>query len=99
MAGPPRRVAGIGWIVFMFHVYVLKSEKNGRRYIGLTEKSPDERLREHNSGASAYTRRNLPFILIYTESYKDSALARKRERFFKSGRGRHVLKSILEKNL
>ena len=35
---------GGGCYIDMYHVYVLKSEKNGKRYVGYTQKDPAERL-------------------------------------------------------
>ena len=75
----------------MFTVYVLKSEKNGKRYVGYTGKSAAERLREHNTGSSTYTRQNCPFVLLYTEQYVEKREAMKRERYLKSGQGRRFL--------
>ena len=71
----------------MFYMYVLKSIKNGRRYIGSTD-DLRRRLGENNSGkGGAYTSNNRPFDLIYYEAYISYDLARQSERFYKSGIG------------
>lgn len=75
----------------MFTVYVLKSLKNGKRYIGFTSKSSEKRLSEHNSGSNTFTRQNGPFVLIYTEEYRTKIEAMQREKFLKSGKGREFL--------
>lgn len=75
----------------MFTVYVLKSERNGKRYVGYTGKDPGVRLSEHNTGSNKYTRQNSPFVLLYTECYKEKIEAMKREKFLKSGQGRKFL--------
>ncbi|MFA6324727.1 MAG: GIY-YIG nuclease family protein [Candidatus Paceibacterota bacterium] len=75
----------------MFCVYVLKSLRNNKRYIGYTGKSVEERLREHNSGTNIFTRQNKPFVLIYKEEYSIKSEAIKREKFLKSGIGRKFL--------
>jgi putative endonuclease len=75
----------------MYYVYVLLSEKNGRRYIGLTGKKPAERLIEHNQGSNVFTKHNRPFRLIYFEKYQDQEFAIKREKFLKTGHGRNFL--------
>ncbi|MBI4134057.1 MAG: GIY-YIG nuclease family protein [Candidatus Terrybacteria bacterium] len=80
----------------MFYVYVLKSERNGKRYIGSTSKDPITRLREHNGGNTPWTRQNRPFILVYTEKYETKTLALGRERFLKSGQGRKQLDVMLK---
>ncbi len=71
-----------------FTVYVLRSEKNNKRYIGYTGKDVGDRLHEHLTGTNQWTRQNGPFKLIYTEEYSDKNSAIKRERFLKSGQGR-----------
>ncbi len=78
----------------MFTVYVLKSEKNGKRYVGYSGKDAAVRLREHNTGSNTYTKQNKPFVLLYTEQYEEKTEAMKRERFLKSGQGRKLLDTI-----
>jgi len=82
-------------MVIMFYVYVLKSLKNSKRYIGYTNKTPKERLIEHNSGSNKWTRANKPFELVYKEIFSDKTIARKREKFLKSGQGRKFLDSFI----
>ena len=53
----------------MFTVYILKSLKNNKRYIGYTSKSENQRLKEHNLNSNKWTSQNGPFELIYTERY------------------------------
>ena len=79
----------------MFNIYVLKSFKNGKRYVGFTGKSAQERFLEHNSGKNSFTRQNKPFMLIYTEEYPTKIEAMRREKFLKSGQGRKFLDEIL----
>jgi len=81
----------------MYYVYVLKSLKNGKRYIGFTSKQLIARLKEHNTGSNKWTRENGPFINIYSEEYKIKTEAMKREKFLKSGQGRKFLDSIIDK--
>ena len=75
----------------MYKVYVLKSLKNGKRYVGYTEKDVQLRLDEHNSGTNKWTRINRPFKLVYYEEYNNKTEAIKRENFLKSGQGRKFL--------
>jgi putative endonuclease len=92
MAGPPSFMAEVN---SMHYVYVLKSLKNGKRYIGFTSKDPNERLTEHNNGSNIYTRHNGPFKLVYFEQHEDKDFARKRECYFKTGYGRKYLNKII----
>jgi putative endonuclease len=79
----------------MFTVYVLKSQRNGKRYVGYTSKSENVRLKEHNNGSNQFTRNNGPFALLHVERYDDKSEAIRRERFLKSGKGREFLDKIL----
>ncbi|MDO8555310.1 MAG: GIY-YIG nuclease family protein [bacterium] len=79
----------------MFYVYVLKSIKNNKRYVGSTKLRPEERLKEHNTGTNRFTKGNRPLELIYSEEYTSKTDARKREIFLKSGVGRKYLDEIL----
>ena len=73
-------------------VYILRSEKDGKRYIGLTS-NLERRLTEHNSGKVKSTRNRKPMQLIYREEFASRSEARQREQFFKTGKGREYLKS------
>lgn len=80
----------------MYYVYVLKSLKNNRLYIGSTN-NVKRRVEEHNLGKSKYTKATKPFKLIYVEEYLTRAKAVRRELNLKSGQGRQWLKkNILE---
>ena len=80
----------------MFYAYVLKSLKNGRFYTGSTN-NIKRRLNEHNNGQTTYTSKTGPFELVYKESYNTKIEAAGRERFLKTGKGRELLKSILDR--
>jgi putative endonuclease len=49
---------------------------------------------EHNSGLSLYTKRYLPWHIIYIENFLDIKDARKREKYFKSAAGRRFIKKL-----
>ncbi|MDP1884459.1 MAG: GIY-YIG nuclease family protein [Candidatus Moranbacteria bacterium] len=72
----------------MFTVYILRSLKNSKRYIGYTSKEALARLHDHNTGSNKWTRENGPFVIIHTEEYDSKIEAMKREKFLKSGQGR-----------
>jgi putative endonuclease len=80
----------------MFFVYFLESEKNNKIYIGSTDKEPRVRIKEHNEGASKFTRQNRPWKLIYFEKYHCKTDARSRELFYKSGFGRKIKSVIIQ---
>jgi len=75
----------------MFKVYVLKSLKNGKRYVGQTSKDVLDRLHDHNTGSNPWTRANKPFKVIHSECFETRTEAIQREHFLKSGQGRKWL--------
>ena len=75
------------------YVYVLKSDKDGIRYVG-SGNNPAERLRRHNKGDYRFTKGHRPWHLIYKEEHCNRSEAVKRERFLKSGQGRNILECI-----
>jgi putative endonuclease len=77
----------------MFTVYILRSQKDHKRYIGFTD-NLERRIAEHNSGRVASTKNRRPLMLIYSEIFVSKEEAMKREKFFKSHHGRNYLNSI-----
>lgn len=76
----------------MYYVYTLKSEKDGRHYVGITSKLPSVRLIKHNQNKSRFTRGHQPWVLLEYEQFQDKQLAMKREKFLKSGQARKFTK-------
>ncbi|WP_299435352.1 GIY-YIG nuclease family protein [uncultured Aquimarina sp.] len=74
------------------YVYVLKSLKDNRFYVGMSE-DIDRRLLEHNSRKTKSTKGYQPWIIIHKETYPDRITARKREKYLKSGYGKQWLKN------
>ena len=81
-------------IFIMYYVYVLYSPSLNKRYVGSTSVLTN-RISEHNSGKSKFTKGGIPWSLVYSESFPTLSLARKRELFLKSGQGRKFLDSLL----
>jgi putative endonuclease len=79
----------------MYYVYVLLSEKDKNFYIGFSE-SVDQRLDEHNAGKNASTKLRRPLKLIYCEGHTSKSDALRREKYFKSSKGKATLKQILK---
>lgn len=77
----------------MAYMYILKSLKNGRYYIGSTN-NLERRLKEHNAGKMGYTKRYRPWKIYYTEEYKNAAEAKKRERQVKSWKKRVMIEKL-----
>jgi len=82
----------------MHYVYILKSQKDGKLYIGYTNDLQNQ-FKKHNQGKSFATKTRDPFGLIYYETYLAKADAKKREQFFKIGWGRNYIKRNLKNTL
>lgn len=81
----------------MYYVYILKSLSNPEKsYVGFTSRNVKIRLEEHNKGISSYTKTDMPWKLIYYESFHCQKCAEDREKFLKSGFGYRLKKMILE---
>jgi putative endonuclease len=81
----------------MFYVYLLRSKKDKKFYIGSTS-DLKLRLQEHNDGKVKSTSYRRPLELIYYEAYVNENISRKRERQLKGGRANTALrKRLLEK--
>jgi len=78
----------------MYSVYVLKSLKDNRTYVGCT-KNLENRIKEHNAGEVKSTKDRAPFKLWYKEEFIDKYTAFKREQHFKTAWGRRQLRKIL----
>ena len=81
----------------MYYVYILQSQKNGSYYIGYS-KDVDRRLAEHNRGKAKATRYEIPFKLVYTESFTTSIEAKRREHYLKKQKSRKYIADLISKN-
>ena len=80
----------------MYYVYVLKSRKDNKFYVGYTN-NLERRVKQHRSARKGYyTSGKGPWDLVYYEVFEDKATAIRREKFYKSGKGREVLKKKIE---
>jgi putative endonuclease len=78
----------------MCYVYVLRSLKNNKRYVGYTTRDIWQRFDEHNQGYSKWSNQNKPFELKFAQECESSSDARKLEKFLKSGQGRQCLDEL-----
>ena len=76
-----------------YYIYVLQLNDN-TFYKGLTN-NLQKRISEHKNGKCLSTKNKRPIILIYSEKFDTRIEARNREKFFKSGEGRELIKNIL----
>jgi putative endonuclease len=77
-----------------YYVYILYSQSKDRYYTGYSH-NPDERLIEHNLGATTSTRPGRPWILVYTEKSEDKSSAIKREAEIKRMKSRKYIENLI----
>ncbi|MBW7866584.1 MAG: GIY-YIG nuclease family protein [Candidatus Hydrogenedentes bacterium] len=81
-----------------FWVYVLRSQKSGKTYVGQTNDLA-RRILEHNDPSfnlTLYTKRNPgPWELVHSEEYPTRTEAMRREKYLKSGQGREWVHALL----
>lgn len=79
----------------MYYVYILKSKKDGKLYVGCTN-NLKRRMLLHNKGKVESTKFRRPFILIYYEAYLNKFDAFAKERWLKTGWGRNYIRRTLK---
>jgi len=77
-----------------YSVYVIRSERNGRYYIGFSSRT-EARLAEHNAGRVKATRYLRPWALVHSEQFTDASAARRREYQLKSMKSRKYLDALI----
>lgn len=76
-----------------YYVYIIYSQLKDRYYTGYSS-DPEERLIEHNLGATPSTRPGRPWTLVYTEEFDDKTAAIMRERDIKKMKSRKYLENL-----
>jgi putative endonuclease len=78
----------------MYIVYILKSIKNGKYYVGYTS-NLGRRVNYHNSGKNISTKPGMPWIVVYSEKFKDKKVAWLREKQIKNYKGGEAFKKLV----
>jgi len=78
----------------MYYVYILYSQSRDRYYTGYSS-DPEERVIEHNLGATMSTRTGRPWKLVYTEEFDNKSTATKREAAIKRMKSRKYLEDLI----
>lgn len=78
----------------MYYTYVLLSFKDRKMYIGFTS-DLKRRVKEHQEGKNISTAKRLPIKLIYYEAHFSKEDAKRREKYFKTNKGKSTLKQML----
>lgn len=78
------------------YVYILKSLKNDRYYIGSTN-NIFRRLTEHNSSKCKYTSESGPWEIVFSQEFETIKLARHIEYMLKKLKSKKVVEMIIVK--
>ncbi|MDA1338003.1 MAG: GIY-YIG nuclease family protein [bacterium] len=81
-----------------YYTYCLVSLKDRRFYIGYTNDIV-RRIKEHQQGKNISTSKRLPIKLIYYEAHLSIDDAKRRERYFKTTKGKITLRLMLKEFL
>jgi len=82
----------------MFYVYVSYSLKDKRFYIGFTA-DLKRRVYEHKNKKVKSTARRKDMLFIFYEAYVSKMDAQRRERYFKTSKGKKTLRQMLRDTL
>jgi putative endonuclease len=82
----------------MYFVYLIQSDIDNSFYVGYSQDT-QKRLLAHNNGESTYTRRKMPWKLVYTEEYISKSEALKREKFLKAQKNTEFYKKLIKESL
>ena len=75
-------------------LYILRSQKTGRYYVGITA-DLDGRLKRHNSGQNTSTKPGRPWQLVYIEKCPDKRSAWLREGQIKRYKSGEAFKNLI----
>jgi putative endonuclease len=78
------------------YLYILKSEKLDRFYIGSSD-NPERRLiNQHNKGFVKATKAGIPWEIVFQQKYVDLVMARKIEYKLKTYKSRKIIEKIIQ---
>ena len=75
-------------------VYILKSLKDDKYYIGSTS-DLNARIKRHNTGGNRSTKHRRPLVLVYSEKCVDQSSSFNREKQIKSYKGGEAFKKLI----
>lgn len=81
-----------------YYLYVLLSMRDRKFYIG-TSTRLKERIIEHQKGKNVSTAKRRPLTLVYFEGHRSKLDALRRERYFKTAKGKTTLRQITRKSI
>ena len=86
------------FMILPYCVYVLQSQKDLLLYHGFTT-NIERRIEDHNKGTTTSTSKRRPLKIVHCEMYLSKKDALRREKYFKTTRGKRMLKLMLRETL
>jgi putative endonuclease len=76
-----------------FITYIIKSDSINKFYIGYTSDS-EKRLKKHNTKSNKWTKRGVPWKVVYTKEFPTKSQAIKHERYLKKLKNKTYLEKL-----
>ncbi|MDI6802502.1 MAG: GIY-YIG nuclease family protein, partial [Bacteroidota bacterium] len=81
----------------MFYTYILWSDSKNIYYVGHTH-DLNQRLEYHNNARSNFTKRGIPWKLVYSEEFRTKSEAARHERFIKNRKSKKFIENLIAIN-
>ncbi len=78
----------------MCYCYILYSERIDSFYVGSTS-NLENRIQRHNSGRSTYTKKGIPWKVVYAKEYPTKAEAYRAEMHIKAQKSRKYIEHLI----
>ena len=78
----------------MHTTYILYSERIDLYYVGSTGNLKD-RLKRHNGGRSTFTKRGIPWVVVYEKEYATKSESYQAELYIKSQKSRRYIENLI----
>jgi putative endonuclease len=78
----------------MWYIYIIYSKKIDKYYTGYTD-DLEWRLERHNKGWGRYTKKGVPWKLIYNEKFETKTWAIRRENEIKRKKSRKYIEELI----
>ena len=76
------------------YVYILYSENIDKYYIGSSH-DPEMRLNYHNRSKKGWTKRGIPWKIVYEQGFSDKTTAMDKEKYIKRQKSREYIEKLI----
>ena len=77
-----------------FSVYILYSQRLDKYYVG-SSSNPELRLKYHNMGEKGWTKRGIPWELVFQQEFQDKKYAMEKEKFIKKQKSKQFIEYLI----